>query len=145
MTYNTPTSTHRNDLLFWRQGNNFVAKMGSHLTERIQLNGRSLKVGGSLGDYDILRSETHAMVGLVFGMSKGDLKLVQPIIEGLDSVRINLPAVHFYLSPCSNPETQLVQGSSWIYYDGRKAVAIAVHEWVDWGLIGFPLISDTTE
>jgi hypothetical protein len=132
--------TESRDLIFWREGRNFAAMLSAPLTECIQLRGKSLKMTGSLGDYDLLRSQGNELVGAAFSLTQRDLEFIEPLVSGSDAVVVNLPDVHFYLSACADPKIQTVQGSSWIYCEGSRPVAIGIHKWIDWGSIGFKLV-----
>ena len=124
-------------IIFWREKDDFVATLSTPLTESIQLGGKTLKMMGSLGDYDLLRSDMDELVGVAFSVTQLDLKLIEPLVSESSRVAINLPDVRFYFSPCVSPKIQTVQGSSWIYGDHARPVAIGIHRWIDWGLIGF--------
>jgi hypothetical protein len=130
--------TAQGDMIFWREGNHLVAAMLPELTEHIKLNGRALKMTGSLGDYDLLRSEKNDLVGIAFSMTEHDLKCLGTLSE-IDAVVVDFPSVRFFLSSCVEPKIQPVQGSSWIYCERGEPVAIGIHKWIEWGSIAFPL------
>lgn len=136
--------TAQGDMIFWREGNHLVAAMQPKLTEHIKLNGRALKMTGSLGDYDLLRSEKNDLVGIAFSMTEHDLKCLGTLSE-IDAVVVDLPSVRFFLSSCVEPKIQTVQGSSWIYCERGEPVAIGIHKWIEWGSIAFPLKNDASQ